>query len=195
MKKFLIIFIILDLIVTSIVGYCAYGWGYNEGWFNASQCSVPVLQASLDEGYKAGYLQGQRDTLEQQPCCDICAAYPTREQVIAFLASDNTSEIPYNAKSFICTDFTETLNHNAWDAGIPCYTVFITFDDFYMGHAISAFPVCENGEVVLAYVDPQDDYLFDPDIVTVGHLYPISICDPNGSYCKLYEIGKIRIYY
>ncbi len=150
-----------------------------------------MLRQAYDDGYHYGY----NDAMEEsQPCCDICILYPTREQVITFLASDNTSEIAYNKKSFICTDFAEIMNHNAWDAGIPCYTIFITFDDFYMGHAISAFPICEDNEVVLGYVDPQQDDFIDPDFITVGHKYPVSICDPGGNYCRLQTIGKIRMY-
>ncbi len=144
------------------------------------------------EGYNQGWIDG-RDAAAQ--CCDVCILYPTREQVATFLASDNTSEIAYNKKSFICTDFAEIMNHNAWDAGILCYTAWITYEDFYVGHPIAVFPTCNLGKVVLFYNDPQiGDELFDEDAIAVGRLYPAKICDLDGNDCIFRKIGKIRIY-
>jgi hypothetical protein len=86
------------------------------------------------------------------------AVNPSYAELLVFLATDNTDEIPYDTNSFICANFANRLHNNAEMKGIRCsfVLVWINFYDYrdidkpVMVHAINAFETTDKG---LVYID------------------------------------------
>ena len=149
---------------------------------------LPDISQVWNEAYQQGYNDGQTIAWGQLPCCDLCIIYPTRQQVLDFILQDDTNTLPFSINSFVCTDYCQQINERAWAAGIPCYTVWITFEyDYLVGHAIVAFPICEGGSVTLMYIEPQTDGEVEIDM---GGEYPVC----KGDYCELRKINRVRIF-
>jgi hypothetical protein len=154
-----------------------------------------ALNDAYWEGYHDGYNQGQKDMVPC-PSYDIAMNYPTRAEVEAFLAQDDTDSIIFDWSCFVCTDYVERLNHNAWAAGIPCYTVWITWQGTAVsGHNIAAFPIHEGKQIILIFVDPQRDTIYEASDMQEGKEYPIGICPLENGGCQIPIIGKMRIDY
>jgi len=79
------------------------------------------------------------------------ATDPTWDELLSFLASDDTDEQLYIDGTFVCADFAEMLHNNAEIAGIK--TAFIgvqLVSDEVEGHALNAINTTDKG---LVYVD------------------------------------------
>lgn len=74
----------------------------------------------------------------------------TWARVRLFLAQDKTDQIPYDASTFDCADFAETLHNNAEEAGIRTAYVIVGFRLEETLHAINAFNTTDKG---LIYID------------------------------------------
>ena len=142
-------------------------------------------QSGYDVGYRIGYERAQTEA----PKYDLCFSYPTKQMVADFLVSDNTSERIYDRKSFVCTDFADKVIENSWKRDIPCYMVWLTFENVIEGHTIIVFPTSDSGDI---FVDPMEDLMYDSEVIEVGNLYPAA-CE-NGGFCKIPTIGRIRIF-
>ena len=82
------------------------------------------------------------------------ATYPTWDELIAFLHSDDTDEQPYLNDSFVCADFAEMLHNNAEVSGIKAAYVGVEFVEGE-GHALTAFNTTDKG---LVYVDCTSEF-------------------------------------
>jgi hypothetical protein len=84
------------------------------------------------------------------------ATDPTWQQLLSFLATDNTDDHPYVIGSFVCADFAEMLHNNAENTGIKAAFVVATISKYENGviqvdqHALNAFNTVDKG---LVYID------------------------------------------
>jgi len=88
------------------------------------------------------------------------ATNPTYAELVAFIKEDSTNELTYIVvegngtagpiRTYICSDFAETVHNNAEEAGIRAAWVSIYFDGVDEGHALNAFETTDRG---LVYVD------------------------------------------
>ncbi len=174
------------LIILLLLSACSYPWGTAK---NTGDAAVAELMENIgNNAYHQGYNDGQAEKVI--PCCDVCILYPTREQVMAFLAEDKTNEIPYTL-DFNCADFVDVLIENAWVHGFPCWVVWIDTKEYpNQSHIIVAFEICKEGKSVLLYIEPQNDK--EIKNLEVGK-QPI-LC--SGNLCEFTNvtINKIRIY-
>jgi hypothetical protein len=76
------------------------------------------------------------------------AADPTYQQLLDFIKSDKTDELPYT-NTFVCSDFAEALHNNAEKAGIKCAWVGCDFTQG-KGHAFNEFNTTDRG---IVYID------------------------------------------
>ncbi|HEY3426563.1 MAG TPA: hypothetical protein VGL27_17340 [Negativicutes bacterium] len=94
------------------------------------------------------------------------AVNPTYEQVISFLKSDTTDQIPYDLNKFTCGDYAEHVQHNAEATGYRCGWVFIELDNG--NHACNAFDTMDRGIVFVdstifdSVVDLKEGYEYQP---------------------------------
>ena len=104
--------------------------------------------------FNGGYAVGARGNpikLRNQPE----AADPSFATLIAFLQRDDTDEIPYDPRSFVCGDYAERLHNRAEAAGIRCAYVVVKLGpspgwprtDW---HALNAFDTIDHGRI---YID------------------------------------------
>jgi hypothetical protein len=155
MKKFIWILAIPILLLPLLLSGCwgSYGDGFNAG---LKACNR-ITSDQITRNYNLGFEDGSNTAWEaiDRKCCDVCIQYPTEEQVMAFLASDNTSETLYLENVFDCKDFSYEVNRNAWEKGIPCYVTVIDWEGTKQSHVIVAFPI--QGQEELLFIEPQDD--------------------------------------
>ena len=78
------------------------------------------------------------------------ATNPTRQQLLSFLASDQTDKENYDAIFHPCGVFAEKIHNNAEAAGIKAAWVAFDFGDLADGHACNAFQTTDCG---LIFVD------------------------------------------
>ncbi len=99
------------------------------------------------------------------------AINPTYRQMVDFMKSDQTDEIPFNYSIFAFADFAECVHNNAKTAGYKCAWVDINFIYGDIAHACNAFNTidCE-----LVFIDctncgnPDNDKIVD---LKVGNGY------------------------
>jgi hypothetical protein len=78
----------------------------------------------------------------------------TRQEVLDFLAEDDTDALPYIPNVFVCKDFAQRLQERAHERGLSCWMIFIYPKSGPYGHVVNAFPLAE-GSII--YVEPQND--------------------------------------
>jgi len=75
---------------------------------------------------------------------------PTFEQLVEFLRNDQTEKLKYIPGKFVCSNFAETLQHNATRVGYRCGWVAINFSHGAPSHSCNAFNTSDRG---LIFVD------------------------------------------
>lgn len=120
------------------------------------------------------------------------AINPTYRQMVNFIESDKTDEIPYNYSSFSCFDFAERVHNNAEAAGYKCAWVKISFVNGGVVFACNAFNTVDHGLVFIDctdYGNPYNDKTVD---LKVGMDYnPEGIGDLHYIY---YSVGIVKNY-
>jgi hypothetical protein len=121
---------------------------------------------------------------------------PTYEELLIFLKSDQTDQIPYDYNSFVCADFAILLHNNAESNGIKTGVVSIDFNYGGDGHALNVFNTTDKGMVFIDCTGyEENDYTNHDKIVNIhkNELYtPISLFDKNIEY---YDMGIVQNYY
>jgi len=97
---------------------------------------------SLRVHYDKPPLYSGIDLIDGQSATD-----PTWQQLLQFIASDDTDEQTYIEGVYVCRDFAETLHNNAEQRGIRSAWVGIDFADATFGHALNAFNTIDQGVV------------------------------------------------
>jgi hypothetical protein len=112
----------------------------------------------------------------------------TYSQVMQFIESDTTDQIPFQKEKFTCGDYAERVQNNAENAGIRCAWVSIDFEHGGNGHACNAFNTTDKGLVFIdctkgdAHVDTQ-----------IGQWYAPTPLDPNADY-TIEPLGVVKNY-
>lgn len=154
-----------------------------------SACApMPTVTLDCRSNYNEGYNQGYRDRIATEntttlQCCDVCILFPTTQQVLDFVALDDTDKVPPDLNGFVCADYTHQLSENAWAQNIPCYTVkmVLTYEGgFAKFHECVAFPVRDSSD--LLFIEPQNDLVIH-DVVAGSIPY---VCAGNNEkgFCK-----------
>jgi len=114
------------------------------------------LDATYNEGYDAGYLQGFNET-------GYNIRDPTYQEVVTFIALDQTDKNVYDEDDYTCFHFTADFEKHAFEAEYRCGLVYI---EFILGaHAIVCFNTIDQG---LIFVEPQTDEIVE---VVIGEYY------------------------
>lgn len=85
---------------------------------------------------------------------------PSYDELMNFLASDKTDEVPYSVPDFMCHHYSVTLRENANQQGLRCACVNVYYvpADTRKGvnyeHTVVAFDTSDMG---LVHIEPQDD--------------------------------------
>jgi hypothetical protein len=110
---------------------------------------------------------------------------PTYDQLLKFIASDTTDQIPYKNGQFTCGDYAERVQNNAEREGIRCGWVSIDFI-CGAGHACNAFNTTDRGTV---FIDCTNG---DAHVnMHIGQWYAPTPLDKNANYSiKPLEILK-----
>jgi len=105
---------------------------------------------------------------------------PTYDKMISFIENDTTDAVPYDADTFICTDFAITVNDNAELQGIRCAVVEVrynrtvlntttnTTEDVTGAHSMIGFDTLDQGMI---YIEPQNDII--QTNITIGGFFSI----------------------
>jgi hypothetical protein len=119
---------------------------------DAALVSVPAFLIAVSVAIASGALSPT-----VVPAADGAQQLPragTRQEVLDFLAADDTDAFPYVPGVFVCGDFAQRLQERAHERGLSCWMVFIYPKSGPYGHVVNAFPLAE-GSII--YVEPQND--------------------------------------
>ena len=152
---------IAALILCSGIAFISYTYGqhigYNTG-FEASkeitQSQVEVQQQPKQSDYQAGYKAGQQAALKET-ANRYNSHNPSYQEMLDFIAADNTNKNEYSEESYVCVDFSHQVNNNAEEQGIRCAVIDIFYPEG-KGHTIVGFDTTDKG---LQFVEPQFDRL------------------------------------
>jgi hypothetical protein len=140
--------------------------GYNSGYQAGHQATPSQVKApsQTQQGdYQAGYEAGRQAALK-----DTSNHYslrnPSFQEMLEFIAKDNTNEHVYAEGEYVCVDFSHAVNNNAEAQGFRCAVVDIFYPEG-KGHTIVAFETTDKG---IQFVEPQFDHLVS---VEVGKSY------------------------
>lgn len=86
------------------------------------------------------------------------AINPTWEELISFMAQDQTDQIQYNSTSFVCSDYAERIYNNAEAKGIRAAFVALSFQDGGVPHAMNAFQTTDRGLVFIDSTGPDTPF-------------------------------------
>jgi hypothetical protein len=124
------------------------------------------------------------------------AVNPTYQQLMDFIAADDSDKIPYNNSNFKCADFAECVHNNAESAGYKCAWVDIRFINNGDAHACNAFNTVDQGMVFIDCADsgnPSNDKIVD---LKVGKGYlPEDIGDRRHIYHSRGIVRKYTLYW
>jgi len=116
-------------------------------------------QLAMDEAT----LKGLGITVESsKECKDVelvdnpQAHNPTWNELLSFLASDNTNQHEYIPNVYDCSQFSRDVHNNAEAAGIRAAEVQIKFEGMTEGHALDAFITTDYGLVYVDCTSPAD---------------------------------------
>lgn len=111
----------------------------------------------------------------------------TKDDVIAFLATDKTNENEWNV-FYDCNNFSKDLVINGTKQNFTVFEVGVVWVDTvgYNGHLLVGFLTSDNG---IVYVEPQNDKFWNPPVIGK------KICLQGTDYCLDYPIIKITYYF
>ncbi len=118
----------------------------------------------------------QINTLKSQLTTGHVLINPTYTNMLAFIASDNTDKIQYQANKFECWDFAADVINHAASQSIRCAIVMIDLNSTD-GHAIVGFNTTDKGMV---YIEPQSDELVQ--LKVGGRFYQQKVTKPGYYY-------------
>ena len=127
------------------------------------------------------------------------ATDPSLATLTAFLRRDDTDEIPYDPRSFVCGDYAERLHNHAEIAGLRCAYVVVKLGpspgwprtDW---HALNAFDTTDHGRVYVDCTRPLNQRAGGADCLInnfhVGALYTPQQLSPKAN-TKRTPLGRI----
>jgi hypothetical protein len=124
-------------------------------------------QDAYSKAYIRGYDKGYEIGMESSPAGEVAARVelhnPTYEEVMEFLARDDTDSRHYIKGAYVCRDFAADVNNNAESEGIR--TAYVRIHTEGWSHVIVAFETVDRG---LIFVEPISDTIVNP---RVGEAY------------------------
>lgn len=111
----------------------------------------------------------------------------TWARVRLFLSQDKTDRIPYDASTFDCADFAETLHNNAEKAGIRTAYVVIGFRSEETLHAVNAFNTTDKG---LIYID--DTGMTDSFECSADRIVEVEVGEPYRAESVFSNLGCLN---
>ncbi|MEM1573051.1 MAG: hypothetical protein QXY96_01060 [Candidatus Methanomethylicaceae archaeon] len=123
--------------------------GYEEGYLFGNSSGYSL---GFNEGYFLGYKKGVIDGAGR----GYTIRDPTYEEVMEFIAMDQTDKNEYIQGKYECVDFAKDVKNNAFNKGYKCGFVLIFFPQG--GHAVVCFNTTDKG---LIFIEPQDDSIVD----------------------------------
>lgn len=155
--------------------------------------STTIVYPRINTAYEIG-ADGHRITLVNNKN----ANNPTYSELLAFVRADKTDEKIYDFKSFLCSDYAETLHNNAEKAGYRCAWIAINFTEGE-GHALNAFNTTDNGTVFIDSTGsyPKESGNWDKIVkVQVGKPYiPVSLFRTGYIYCRTGTVETIYTFW
>ncbi len=123
-----------------------------------------VFEAGLKQGKTEGYINGLVDGAGS----GFTIRDPTYNEVLSFVASDDTDKERYIMTSnggyaYNCFNYCHDFLENAFGQGLKAGFVYVEFE--VGAHAIVCFDTVDKG---LVYVEPQNDLIVN---LTVGEAY------------------------
>ena len=111
-----------------------------------------TIQNKYDKGYIEGYSEGYIDGAKDGAGSSYTTRNPTYDEMIAFIAADQTDKNTYDADTYNCYDYTKDVCDNAAVQGYRVGFVYIYFKN--SAHALVCFDTTDKG---LIFVEPQYD--------------------------------------
>jgi hypothetical protein len=105
-------------------------------------------------GYKTGYDVGYAEGLNDGAGHGFTVRDPTYQEMLNFIASDQTDKHQYTNPTYVCWNFAADVKNNAFTVGYRCGLVVISFADSSAGHSVICFKTIDHG---LVFIEPQDD--------------------------------------
>lgn len=170
-KSALFLFPCLLLFLAGCIG--DYERGYQDGLDAGKALGRQEIDVKgiHDAGYQEGLVAAEKK--------GVCYDFPTYDQVISFLAEDNTDNLTFSSR-FNCVDFSTRLVANAHAKGFVCYGVVLNFLSPCGDHVIVAFDT-DRG---IIFVDPQSDKVVP---VEVGGKFRLGLVD-----CVVSQVGVFK---
>jgi TolA-binding protein len=89
------------------------------------------------------------------------AKIPTYDELITFLAIDQTENHEYVEDEYDCTEFSRDFHNNAEQYGIKCAVVHVSFSNlFFYGHALNAVLTSDYGWIYIDVTESPDTIAF-----------------------------------
>jgi len=118
------------------------------------------------------------------------AKNPTWSELLSFLQTDTTDQIPYSYGSFVCADYAETLYNNAEKAGIRA--AYVCMELSSGSHSANAFMTTDRGLVFIDDTGQTDSSGYDKQVIIVvgGQYAPTALF----SSVQFLSIGTVDSY-
>lgn len=179
MARRLLLLLVLCLLFTACADdEAAYQRGYEEGLAEGRLEANTLITDAEAKAYELGYRTGLADC----PQYDLGFNYPTYQEMLNFVAVDDTDEL----HGVNCIVFTERFLQNAHEAGWDCFAVIL---NFIKGgsHVLVGFDTVDKGRI---FIEPQTD---DEREVEIGRPYELYVCEGQVCYFKKYFIKQVGI--
>jgi hypothetical protein len=132
----------------------AYVQTYDSGYQDAySEAYV----RGYEKGYEIGMGMGSGSVGEVATLVEL--HNPTYEEVMEFLARDDTDSRHYIKGAYVCRDFAADVNNNAESEGIR--TAYVRIRTERWSHVIVAFETVDMG---LIFIEPMSDAMVSPEL-------------------------------
>lgn len=122
---------------------------------------------------------------------------PTFKQLVEFLEIDQTEKLKYIPGKFVCSNFAETLQHNAAKAGLRCGWVAINFRNGAPSHACNVFNTVDRGLVFVDCTNSESGEGYDTIVdLSLRKIYQSrGILNEEIKHIPMGEVSGYRIFW
>ena len=106
-----------------------------------------------------------------EPAENLMILERTSQDVYTFLASDKTNEIPYNVKTFNCSNFSGTLIRNAREQGFQVVAYVVLWKDDPIPHEFVAFNSSDKGIILIEPIDDSEYTIINNHLKNPNHYW------------------------
>ncbi len=164
----------------------AYDSGYDLGYVETYEVGYQEAHGeAYEKGYYKGYEIGLGIGYNGEVGSRVEIGNPTYEELIGFLARDETDSNPFINGEYVCFDFAAELNNNAETSGFRAAYVRIRSEEW--AHAVVAFETVDKG---LVFIEPQSDMEVG---LVIGRPYPWWLTGASSPMRYVDAIEEIQI--